>query len=156
MKKKLSTTKKVIISILIIFIILISLTVFAFNHLTSKIERVEIDRTVVTETGKEPAKEDKDVITIALFGTDFTQNEKYDNLYGASDATMILGIDTKNNRLKLFSLMRDLYLDLPDGSGKKQNLNYTMAYGGPELILKTINSNFNLTVDKFKIGRAHV
>lgn len=149
MKKKLSTTKKVIISILIIFIILISLTVFAFNHLTSKIERVEIDRTVVTETGKEPAKEDKDVITIALFGTDFTQNEKYDNLYGASDATMILGIDTKNNRLKLFSLMRDLYLDLPDGSGKKQNLNYTMAYGGPELILKTINSNFNLTVDKF-------
>ncbi|MCI9070866.1 LCP family protein [Clostridium sp.] len=149
MKKKLSTTKKVIISILIIFIILISLTVFAFNHLTSKIERVEIDRTVVTETGKEPAKEDEDVITIALFGTDFTQNEKYGNLYGASDATMILGIDTKNNRLKLFSLMRDLYLDLPDGSGKKQNLNYTMAYGGPELILKTINSNFNLTVDKF-------
>lgn len=149
MKKKLSTTKKVIISILIIFIILISLTVFAFNHLTSKIERVEIDRTVVTETGKEPAKEDKDVITIALFGTDFTQNEKYGNLYGASDATMILGIDTKNNRLKLFSLMRDLYLNLPDGSGKKQNLNYTMAYGGPELILKTINSNFNLTVDKF-------
>ena len=104
---------------------------------------------MVTETGKEPAKEDEDVITIALFGTDFTQNEKYGNLYGASDATMILGIDTKNNRFKLFSLMRDLYLDLPDGSGKKQNLNYTMAYGGPELILKTINSNFNLTVDKF-------
>ena len=62
---------------------------------------------------------------------------------------MILGIDTKNNRLKLFSFMRDLYLDLPDGSGDKQNLNYTMAYGGPELILKTINYNFNLTVDKF-------
>ena len=61
---------------------------------------------------------------------------------------MILGIDKKNNKLKLFSLMRDMYLDLPDGSGK-QNLNYTMAYGGPELILKTINTNFNLTVDKF-------
>ena len=38
---------------------------------------------------------------------------------------------------------------MPDGSGNKQNLNYTMAYGGPELILKTINYNFNLTVDKF-------
>ena len=62
---------------------------------------------------------------------------------------MILGINTKNNRIKLFSLMRDLYLDLPDGSGNKQNLNYTMAYGGPEHILKTINYNFNLTVDKF-------
>lgn len=149
MKRKLSTTKKVLISILLIFVLIISLFIFAFNHFSSKVERVEIDRNAVTETGKEPAKEDEDVISIALFGTDFTENEKYGNLYGASDATMILGIDTKNNRLKLFSLMRDLYLDLPDGSGNKQNLNYTMAYGGPELILKTINYNFNLTVDKF-------
>ena len=103
----------------------------------------------MTETGKEPAKEDENIISIALLGTDFSENEKYGNLYGASDATMILGIDTKNNKLKLFSLMRDLYLDLPDGSGNKQNLNYTMAYYGPELLLKTINYNFNLKVDKF-------
>ena len=149
MKKKLSTTKKVLISILLVFVLITSLCIFIFNHFSSKIERVEIDRSAVTETGKEPAKEDEDVISIALFGTDFTENEKYGNLYGASDATMILGIDTKNNRIKLFSLMRDLYLDLPDGSGDKQNLNYTMAYGGPELILKTINYNFNLTVNKF-------
>ena len=135
MKKKLSTPKKVLIGVVLI----ISLLVFMFNHFSSKVERVEIDRSAVITTGKEPAKEDEDVITIALFGTDFTENEQYGNLYGAADATMILGIDTKNNRLKLFSFMRDLYLDLPDGSGDKQNLNYTMAYGGPELILKTIN-----------------
>ena len=108
MKRKLSTTTKVLISILLVFVLIISLSVFAFNHFSSKVERVEIDRSSVTETGKEPAKEDEDVISIALFGTDFTENEKYGNLYGASDATMILGIDTKNNRLKLFSLMRDL------------------------------------------------
>ena len=149
MAKKLSKTKKVIISIFLVFLLLIASLVFAINHFSSKIERVEIDRSVVTATGKDPAKEDEDIISIALFGTDFTENEQYGNLYGAADATMILGIDTKNNRLKLFSFMRDLYLDLPDGSGDKQNLNYTMAYGGPELILKTINYNFNLTVDKF-------
>ena len=126
MKKKLSITKKILIGILLLVVLIISLSVFAFNHFSSKVERVEINRNIVTETGKEPAKEDEDVISIALFGTDFTENEKYGNLYGASDATMILGIDTKNNRLKLFSLMRDLYLDLPDGSGNKQNLNYTI------------------------------
>ncbi len=155
MKKKLSTTKKVLISILLILVIITSLCIYTFNHFSSKVERVEIDRSSVTETGKEPAKEDEDVISIALFGTDFTENEKYGNIYGASDATMILGIDTKNNRIKLFSLMRDLYLDLPDGSGNKQNLNYTMAYGGPELILKTINYNFNLKVDKFVHASLH-
>ena len=130
-------------------IIVTSSSIFAFNHFSSKVERIEIDRSAVTETGKEPAKEDEDIISIALLGTDFSKNEKYGNLYGASDSTMVLGIDTKNNKLKLLSLMRDLYLDLPDGTGNKQNLNYTMAYGGPELILKTINYNFNLTVDKF-------
>lgn len=149
MKKKLTTPKKILLTILVLLIIITSSSIFAFNHFSSKVERIEIDRSAVTETGKEPAKEDEDIISIALFGTDFSKNEKYGNLYGASDSTMILGINTKNNKLKLLSLMRDLYLDLPDGTGNKQNLNYTMAYGGPELILKTINYNFNLTVDKF-------
>ena len=149
MKKKLTTPKKILLTILVLLIIVTSSSIFAFNHFSSKVERIEIDRSAVTETGKEPAKEDEDIISIALLGTDFSKNEKYGNLYGASDSTMILGIDTKNNKLKLLSLMRDLYLDLPDGTGNKQNLNYTMAYGGPELILKTINYNFNLTVDKF-------
>lgn len=149
MKKKLTTPKKILLTILVLLIIITSSSIFAFNHFSSKVERIEIDRSAVTETGKEPAKEDEDIISIALLGTDFSKNEKYGNLYGASDSTMVLGIDTKNNKLKLLSLMRDLYLDLPDGTGNKQNLNYTMAYGGPELILKTINYNFNLTVDKF-------
>ena len=147
MKKKLSITKKILFVILILIISIVATSIFTLNHYMSKIERVEIDRSVVTETGKEPAKEDKNLITIALLGADFSQNEKYGNFYGASDSTMILGIDKKNNRIKLFSLMRDLYLDLPDGG--KSNLNYTMATKGPELILKTINYNFNLTVDKF-------
>ena len=146
--KKLSTTKKVLMGICLVLVLIIGSIAFALNHYSSKVERVEIDRSVVTETGKEPAKEDQDLITIALLGTDYSKNEEYGNLYGAADCTMILGIDKKNNRLKLFSLMRDMYLDLPGGIGK-DNLNYTMAYGGPELILKTINTNFNLTVDKF-------
>lgn len=146
-KKRLSTPLKILIGILIFLALGVAVAAFTINHYVSKIERVEINRNDVVDTGKEPAIEDQDVITIALFGTDFSQNEEYGNYYGASDSTMILGIDTKKERLKLFSLMRDLYLDLPDGG--KENLNYTMAYGGPELILKAINYNFNLTVDKY-------
>ena len=131
MKKKSSKTKKKNFNkYLLNFSFNNRSVAFAINHYSSKVERVDIDRNVVTETGKTPAKEDENIITIALLGTDFSQNEKYGNLYGASDSTMILGIDKKNNKIKLFSLMRDMYLDLPDGSGK-QNLNYTMAYGGP-------------------------
>ena len=59
MKKKISTTKKVIISIFLVFLLLIASLAFAVNHFSSKIERVEIDRSVVTATGKEPVKKMK-------------------------------------------------------------------------------------------------
>ena len=141
-KKKSSIGKKVLLGFLSFICILVLVGSIVIINLSSKINTVEIDRSFVTNTGREPVKEERDVITVALLGSDYSGTE-----IGASDATMILSIDTKKNNIKLLSLMRDMYLDLPDGG--KQNLNYTMVDGGPELLLKTINYNFNLQVDKF-------
>ncbi|MDV4150397.1 LCP family protein [Clostridium sp. AL.422] len=141
--KKFSLKKKIFLSILaVIVIILGSISAYTY-YLSSKVERVEVDRDEVTNTGKEAPKEADDVITIALFGSDYS--DYYD--VSSADATMILAIDTKNNKIKLCSLMRDIYLDLPDGG--KMNLNYTILDGGPSSILKAINYNFNLKIDKF-------
>lgn len=49
--------------------------------------------------------------------------------------------------------MRDMYLDLPDGG--MSNLNYTLNDGGAELLLKTINYNFDLAIDKFAQVNLH-
>ena len=114
-----------------------------FYNLYSKVSRVEINREEVTNFNFEKPKESEDVILIALFGSDYS--EYYET--SSSDSTMILAIDTKNNVIKLGSLMRDIYLDLPEGG--KMNLNYTILEGGPSSILKTINYNFKLDVDKF-------
>lgn len=141
--KKLSKNKIILLSIFaIILIILGSLATYTYS-LSRKVNRVDIDREDVLDTGKELPKEASDVITIALFGSDFS--ELYE--VSAADATMILSIDTKNNNIKLGSLMRDIYLDLPQGG--KMNLNYTILDGGPSSIIKTINYNFNLNIDKF-------
>ena len=141
--KKFSGKKKIIISILSVILILISIGAGYIYSLSSKVNRVDVDRQDVLDTGKELPKEASDVITIALFGSDFS--ELYE--VSAADATMILSIDTKNNNIKLGSLMRDIYLDLPEGG--KMNLNYTILDGGPSSIIKTINYNFNLNIDKF-------
>ncbi|ATD54369.1 LCP family protein [Clostridium chauvoei] len=142
MKKKLSLWKKILITILILILLcILGIASYAF-HLSNKVTKVEMDREAVTDTGKELPKKAEDVTTVALLGTDYSGNE-----HAASDCTMILAIDKKNKKLNLCSLMRDIYLDLPDGG--KSNLNYTMSSGGPELLLKTINYNFNLKVDKF-------
>lgn len=142
MKRNFSIGKKILISILSLLLIIILSGGSYVAYLSNKVNRIDIDREEVTNTGKEVPKENVDVITVALFGTDYS-GEKY----GASDSTMILSINTQTNEIKLLSLMRDMYLDLPDG--RKSNLNYTMSDGGPSLILKTINYNFNLNVDKF-------
>jgi len=146
MKKKLSkklSKKKLILSIVIPILILI-LGIFTYGyHMSNKVSRVKIDRDEVINTGKDVANEYKDVTLIALLGSDYS--EYYET--SSSDSTMILAIDKKNNKIKLGSLMRDIYLDLPQGG--KMNLNYTILDGGPASILKAINYNFDLAIDKF-------
>lgn len=143
MKKKLLTRKNILISVLLFISIIILGGVILTTYLSSKVERVEINKSYVTDTGKEPALEDENVINILLLGTD-----KYDEKLTAADAIMILTIDKVNKKIKLCSLMRDLYLEAPEGYSKT-NLNYSIISGGYDQILKTINTNFNLQIDKF-------
>lgn len=142
MKKKKSKKKLILFILIPILIVILGIVEYGY-HMSSKVERVEIDREDVVNTGKETSKKYKDVTLIALLGSDFS--EYYET--SASDATMILAIDKKNNKIKLCSLMRDIYLDLPQGG--KMNLNYTILDGGPASLLKTVNYNFDLSIDKF-------
>ncbi|MGL5150765.1 MAG: LCP family protein [Clostridium sp.] len=141
-KKKMSVKKKVFIGIAIFLLLVIGGASIYVNRLLNKVNRVEIDRNNVVDVGKDVPKEADEIITIALFGTDYEWEE-----VGAADSTMLLSINPNTGEMKLCSLMRDMYMDLPDGG--RQNLNYTMSSGGHELILRTINYNFDLKVDKF-------
>lgn len=133
--------KKIVICITIFLILIIGGGAFFVNSILNKVERVEIDRNDVVDTGQE-GRIDEDIINIALFGTDKSYTEKT-----ASDAMMVLTINTKTNEIKLCSLMRDILVQIP--GHKDDNLNTAIIKGGPQLALKTINTNFNLKIDKF-------
>ena len=92
----------------------------------------------------------KNVINILLVGSD---HGAIKGDHGRSDSIMIATVNFKTKELKLTSLMRDMYLDLPDGG--MSNLNYTLNDGGAELLLKTINYNFDLAIDKFAQVNLH-
>ncbi|MDV3427842.1 MAG: LCP family protein, partial [Bacillota bacterium] len=64
-----------------------------------------------------------------------------------SDSIMILSIDKEHNKLKLTSLMRDLYVSV-DGHGKTK-ITHAYAYGGPQLAVKTINENFGMNIKDY-------
>lgn len=84
-----------------------------------------------------------DIVNIALFGLDKVSADEP----GRSDATMVITIDKKNDKLKMSSIMRDSYVTI-DGHGKDK-LNHAHAYGGPELAIKTINKNYKLDVKDY-------
>ncbi|MCR6513711.1 MAG: LCP family protein [Clostridium chrysemydis] len=142
-KRKMSTTKKVLLGVLIALIaIIVAGGGYAF-YLLSKTNKIDLNKENLGINSDLNQKYDtKDFINIGLFGVDAPQGEP-----GRSDAVMILTIDKKHNKLKLSSLMRDSYVDVK-GHGKTK-LTHAYAYGGPELAINTLNTNFDLNIDKF-------
>ena len=87
---------------------------------------------------------DQDVVNLLLIGCD---KRKTQTVNGLSDSTMIATIDLKNGKLKLTSLMRDMYLDIPGYGQHKFNAAY--SYGGVQLEYETIAENFGIKLDGY-------
>ena len=156
-KKKWSLKKKIIVIVSIILAIIILLFGAGFIYVKSllgTIQRQELDvndlginsssTTSSTEDGNTTPESQSDVTNIALFGLD-TRDLSSDS--GRSDATMVLSIDRTHNKIKLTSIARDTYVEVP-GRGMTK-LNHAYAYGGPQLAVKTLNQNFSLDIQDF-------
>ena len=76
-------------------------------------------------------------INVLLLGMDVLNDNSQ-----RSDTIIIASIGYQT--LKLTSVLRDTVVDIPGhGSGK---INAAFSYGGPELVMKTLNSNFDLNI----------
>ena len=95
--------------------------------LSPEFESIKQDLSVVS--GGEPQ-------TILILGSDKPPEFKKDDYRGLSDTTMLLRVDPDRNAIALFSLPRDLKVEIPGYGTDKLNAAY--AYGGPELTLETI------------------
>ena len=90
---------------------------------------------------------DDKIINIALFGID-TRNES--SFKGNADTIMVLSLNTITHEVKIISLMRDTLVPIPMDSGTKYGkINSAYSRGGPELAIKTINSNFGLDISEY-------
>lgn len=87
----------------------------------------------------------KGVTNILLLGSDAREGENDSR----TDAMMIFTIDTVHNSLKLTSLARDAYVDIP-GHGKTK-LTHAYFYGGVELLTETIEDNFGIDIHNYAL-----
>lgn len=82
---------------------------------------------------------------IAIFGVDSRDNKLEKSTH--SDTIIIASIHKKTKDVKLLSIYRDTYVDIPDKGYDKINAAYFK--GGYSLALNTINTNFDLNVKEY-------
>ena len=160
LKIKISAGKKIIIIIfLLIFTIILSVGIYTA---LSNFKYTNITTTTIIDSKQEiisnempiaeysPAAElippalqgesgPKEITNIALFGLDRRGDET-----SRTDTIMIVSVDRYNKKIKLTSLMRDMYVDIPGRGGDR--INHAYAYGGPEVAINTINKNFDMDI----------
>jgi len=111
----------------------------------------EIEATVEAESTTAPTEPDffagkeisEKAFNIMLVGVD----SREDNFDGRTDSMILIHMNPETKKLVTTSFLRDMYLDIPGRGGNRLNVAY--VFGGPDLLLKTIDHNFDIESDKY-------
>lgn len=139
-KKKGSTKTKLLLIVVAGMLALAGLGGGYAVGLLNKMERVDLDKDKLGINNELTSKYEY-IKNIALFGVDSTDDD------GRSDSMMVATIDTKHKKVKVTSLMRDIYVEIPGFQDHKLNSAY--AFGKEETAIKTINQTFDLNIEDF-------
>jgi LCP family protein required for cell wall assembly len=101
----------------------------------------EIDPGTIQWPEHQEASRAQDVINILLIGQDRRPGESR----ARSDSMMIATINCRHMTVQVTSLMRDMYVQIPGYSDNRINAAY--AFGGMELLNRTIEKNLLISID---------
>lgn len=134
-----SKLKKLVIFLIVL---VIAIPASAFGYIYFKLNSMHDNSSDSTLSSSE-YQNVKGITNILLIGTDARPGEKNSR----SDAMMILTVDNVNKSLKLTSLARDSYVNIP-GHGY-QKLTHAYAYGQANLLIETVEENFELDIHDY-------
>lgn len=126
-----------------------SLMIYAYRTLNSfnyqSLSDSDNDRVTMQDIDGNDLINDKMVLNIMLIGSDSMSTGDH----GRSDSLLILSLDIRHKKIKVTSLMRDIWLTIP-GYGKDR-FNAAYAFGGPKLTIETIEKNFGIYIDRYAV-----
>lgn len=145
MKRKFKTKRKksIIKIILLIFFVLLMLLGMGIIALQVLYNRTNYDS---DDFGSYPSiLKDNRYFNVLLVGLDEIQEKQR----GRSDSMMIISLDSHHKKIKITSLMRDLWVPIPGHGFSKLNSAY--SYGGVNCLSGVIRSIFGVTIDRYVI-----
>ena len=110
-------------------------------------EEIKYEDAKIATSVSEQTK-DRNVVNIAMFGTDHDADES-DSASERADANKIISLDFDNKQIKITSVQRDNLIYIPDPIDDFDKLNHAYWYGGPQLSIKTLNANLDLDITKY-------
>lgn len=125
--------------ILIVGGLLLGISFLGANYLHGKMEYEVTD-----VASMEPFKQ-KGVKNILLIGNDSRENAED----GRSDAMILISISSRTKTIHMTSILRDIYVEIPGHEGNRLNAAY--AFGGPELLMETLEENFDIPVNRYML-----
>ena len=127
---------------LILIGVIVTICLSGFGYVYLKLNKMYVKDEVVKST-EEQGTMVEGITNILLVGTDGEYVEKGNR----SDGMMLVTIDSKNKDIKLTSIARDTYVDIPGYSTEK--LTHAYAYEGIDLLKEVFKVNFDLDIDKY-------
>lgn len=98
-------------------------------------------KAIFGEIVKVPVRKGKSITNILLIGMDKGPGESSARSY----SIILVSVNKKTDSIKLISLMRDMYIEIPGYNDNRINASY--AFGGAELLTETINNSFMIPID---------
>ena len=135
--KKKSGFKRFLIAVALIIVFLAAGLYVLVGKVYAEMNYEEIE-----SVAGSPMKEEG-VTNILLIGNDSRENGED----GRSDAMILLSISNKTKKIYMTSLLRDMYVDIPGHKGNRLNAAY--SYGGAELLMETIEQNFDIHISRY-------
>ncbi|TLS35074.1 LCP family protein [Pseudalkalibacillus caeni] len=141
--------KKWVRNIFIVFLVLFAAVVGYGGYLYNKVSNVTKDSYVEPARGekselrKKEFDTGKDHFSVLFLGVD-DRNQKTST--GRSDAMILATFNRDKNSVKLVSIPRDSYVEIP-GHGKDK-ITHAHAFGGIDLTIETVEKLFDIPVDE--------
>ena len=139
MKKKKNPIKRFFKWLIIILLALLILAEAMLYKYVGLVNIVDTGERLVT-TG---AMYDDDIMNVLVVGSDARSPKDK----GRTDSIILLSINKKTDKITMTSFMRDMYVEIPNNGWNK--INAANVLGGPELLMDTIEKNFDIRLDKY-------
>lgn len=140
-KKKL---RKLPFVILIIVVLLIAMITYVVHEYQSGMKYAQEHAKDIKIHKFNGAIKNDGKITVLMLGADQANGGK-----SRTDSIMVVQYDYIKKKMKMMSIMRDIYAEIPGYDKYKINAAYSL--GGPELLRQTLNKNLGINPEYYAV-----